>query len=241
VGTGWVQYMAVRTHQMCRVFREVFAGEEWRVRCLISPQTGWRGLAPEVLDCPSWIEKHPEDESCTKYVDAINISGYFGGCLSSQPEVVAGWLREGREAALTKAFEQLTRGGVVEACSGEDSDSVERAIDNYRHFMQLAARRGLGLEVYEGGTHFDYSAHAEGGDAEVAQFFVDVARDARMRDLYLRNYEGFRNAGGSTFNVWGWITPNDAWANADSPTDLTHPKYRAIAEFAQRLAPARAP
>ncbi len=241
VGSGWVQYMAVRTHQMCRIFRQVFAGQEWRVRCLISPQTGWRGLAPEVLDCPSWTEQHPEDESCTKYVDAINISGYFGGCMSAHPEAVASWLGEGREAALARAFEHLNHGGKIEACEGDDSDSLDRSIDNYRHFMQLAARRGLGLEVYEGGTHFDYSAQGEGGSAEVAQFFVDVARDPRMRDAYLRNYEGFRNAGGSTFNVWGWITPNDAWSNADSPVQLDHPKYRAIAEFAERVAPARTP
>jgi hypothetical protein len=241
VGTGWVQYGAVRTHQMCRVFREVFAGQEWRVRCLISPQTGWRGLAPEVLDCPSWTAEHPEDQSCTKYVDAINIAGYFGGCMPSQSEVIAGWLREGREAALTKAFEHLEQGGGMEACSEDEDDSVANAIDNYRHYMQLAARRGLGLEVYEGGTHFEYSADSEGGSEEVAQFFVDVARDPRMREAYLRNYEGFRAAGGSTFNVWGWIAPNDAWANVDSPVDLTHPKYRAIVELAERVAPRRAP
>src|SRR4029079_4750696 len=49
--SGWVQYMALRTHNLCRIFHQVFAGQEQRLRCLISPQTGWRGLAEDVLDC----------------------------------------------------------------------------------------------------------------------------------------------------------------------------------------------
>ncbi len=33
-------------------------------------------------------------------------------------------------------------------------------------------------------------------------------------------------------NVWGWIAPDDMWANADSLLDRSHPKYRAIRDFA---------
>lgn len=234
LGSGWVQYMALRTHQMCRIFHEVFAGQEHRLRCLISPQTGWRGLAEDVLDCPAWIEDHPEQESCTKYVDAINISGYFSGCLPAHPEIILGWLRDGREQALTRAFEQLEHGGLIEQCSGDSLDNLDRTIDAYRHFMQLAARRGLGLEVYEGGTHFDYSSESDGGDPRVEAFLVDMTRDERMHQAYLRNYEGFRRAGGSTFNIWGWVAPDDTFANANSASDFEHPKYRATADFARR-------
>jgi hypothetical protein len=60
-----------------------------------------------------------------------------------------------------------------------------------------------------------------------------------MYELYSRNFRGFRAAGGSTFNVWGWVAPNDAWANADSPVQLDHPKYRAIADFSRGQSAAR--
>ncbi|MEY4544952.1 MAG: hypothetical protein RL685_1147 [Pseudomonadota bacterium] len=227
-GTGWVQYMALRTHNLCRLFHQVFAGQEQRLRCLISPQTGWRGMAEEVLDCPSWIESHPEDGSCTKYVDAINITGYFAGCLPSHPQLISRWLADGREAALNKAFTQLEHGGLIEDCEGETLDNLDYTIGNYQYFMQLAARRGLGLEVYEGGTHFDYA----GDSAAVKQFLVDLTQDGRMQALYRRNFDAFRRAGGQTFNVWGWVGPNDPWANASSIVDRKHPKYRAIVEFA---------
>jgi hypothetical protein len=232
-GTGWVQYMAVRTHNMCRLFHQVFAGQTERLRCLISPQTGWRGLAEEVLDCPRWVEQHPEDESCAKYVDAINITGYFAGCLPAHPEVIRGWLARGKAAALEKGFQQLEHGGLIPECQGEDLDNLDFTIDGYRYFMQLAARRGLGLEVYESGTHFEYA----GDDDGVRQFLIDLTQDERMHAAYLRNFDGFRRAGGSTFNVWGWVGQNDAWANASSIVDRSHPKYRAIVEFAARPAP----
>jgi hypothetical protein len=226
-GTGWVQYAAQRTHNLCRIFHQVFGGREQRLRCLISPQTGWRGLAEDVLDCPAWIQAHPEDESCTKYVDAINITGYFSGCLQDHPEVITSWLAEGKEVALSKGFTQLEHGGLIPECDGEKIDNLDYTIDNYRYFAQLAVRRGLQLEAYEGGTHFEYP----GDDAQVKQFLVDLTRDPRMHDAYLRNFDSFRRAGGRTFNVWGWVAPNDPWANAPSIVDLDHPKYRAIREF----------
>jgi hypothetical protein len=239
-GTAWVQYMAARTNNMCKLFHQAFEGDDERVRCLISPQTGWRELARLVLDCPAWIEQHPEDESCTKHVDAINITGYFSGCLHQHPDVIRRWLVElGREGALGRAFEQLEHGGLIEGCEDEASDNLDRSIENYEFFMQLAARRGLGLEVYEGGTHFEYSGEREGKPDEVKELLVAMTRDPRMYELYSKNFRGFRAAGGSTFNVWGWVAPNDAWANADSPVALDHPKYRAIADFSRGLGAAR--
>jgi hypothetical protein len=234
-GSAWVQYMAARTHNMCRLFHQVFTGQEYRLSCLISPQTGWRGLADDVLDCPAWVKLHPEDASCIKYVDAINITGYFSGCLPKHPELILSWLGAGRAAALDKGFQQLEHGGLIEECADEAADNLDFSIDTYHYFMQLAARRGLALEVYEGGTHFEYSGDREGDRAEVKDFLVALTSDPRMHDLYMKNFEAFRRAGGKTFNVWGWVAPNDAWANSASATDLDHPKYRAIVDFSRGL------
>ena len=61
-----------------------------------------------------------------------------------------------------------------------------------------------------------------------------MTRDERMHDLYPRNFEAFAAAGGEIMNVWGWVGPDDMWANADSALDRSHPKYRAIMDFANR-------
>jgi hypothetical protein len=34
------------------------------------------------------------------------------------------------------------------------------------------------------------------------------------------------------FNAWGWIAADDMWSNVESIDDRTHPKYRALADFA---------
>src|SRR5690606_32453217 len=112
-GAAWVQYGASRTDNMCRIWKEVFEGQEERVRCLISPQTDWREMAETVLECPARQETDPEAGPCYQHVDAINITGYFSGCLHQNPGQIQSWLSEGRSAALDKGFQQLERGGLI--------------------------------------------------------------------------------------------------------------------------------
>lgn len=228
-GTAWMQYMAGRTHTLCGIMKEVFAGQEERLRCVMSPQTGWRDLAETVLDCPEWAADHPGEGACDANIDAISITGYFAGCLMNHDEQILAWLEEGQPAALDKAFQQLERGGVIEECSGDEEDNLQHTIGNYESFGALAASRGLGLYIYESGTHFSYP---DDGDPAVRQLLVEMTRDERMYDLYTRNFQGFKAAGGGVMNVWGWVAPDDMWANADTVLDRTHPKYRAIRDFA---------
>jgi hypothetical protein len=222
--SAWVQFAAGRTHDMCGIWKEVFAGEAARVRCLISPQTGWPELAETVLECPDWVASHPGSGPCYEHVDAINITGYFSGCLHDNAATLQSWLAAGRSAAMSRAFDQLEHGGQLAGCE----DSLDATIDAYGYFESLAKPRGLELYVYESGTHFEYS-----GDEAVRQFLVDLTQDERMYAAYQRNFSAFRAAGGSILNVWGWVAPNDAWANSDSLRDRAHPKYRAISDFAK--------
>jgi hypothetical protein len=222
-GSAWVQFAAGRTSNLCGIWKEVFAGQTERLRCLISPQTGWRELAETVLECPAWAQSHPGAGPCYEHVDAINVTGYFSGCLQDNAATILGWLAEGRELALERGFEQLEHGSLIDGCT----DSLDDTIATYQHFKGLADARGLDLYVYESGTHFSHY-----DDERVRQFLVDMSEDERMYAAYQRNFSSFRATGGEIFNVWGWIAPNDAWSNSHSLVDLDHPKYRAIADFA---------
>jgi hypothetical protein len=183
-----------------------------------------------VLDCPDWAADHPGDGPCYQAMDAVNITGYFSGCLPRNPDVIVDWLKSGQSRALDRAFQQLEHGGLIDSCSGEDEDNLDHTIDSYRYFEKLAEQRGLGLYVYESGTHFNYEAD----DQSVSDLLLAMTRDERMHDLYLRNFEAFASAGGEIMNVWGWVGPDDMWANADSALDRQHPKYRAIVDFASK-------
>jgi hypothetical protein len=230
-GSAYVQYAGSRMQHECRLWKDVFGEEKERVRCLLSPQTGWPDMARNMLDCPAWARLHPDLGACHEGADAVAITGYFAGCLQEpqNEKHLRGWLGRGKEFALDRFFEQLERGGVLKCAEEGAGNSLDDAIALYSVFGRMADSRGLQLYVYESGTHFNY----EGKDPAVRQLFVDATRDPRMGRLYTRNLSAFKQAGGTIINAWGWVDRGDMWANSDSVSDHGHPKYRALSDFAK--------
>ena len=230
--SGWLQYMGMRAANMCRIWKQVFAAEPRRMRCVIAPQTGWPEIAPASLDCPRWVAMG--HEPCYKSADAIAITGYFNGLLPRDENVplIVDWLKRGESYAMSQAFQQLEHGGVPgiragdHAATVDDAGSLDNAIELFQLFREMADQRGLGLYAYEGGTHFD-----AGPDKTLHRFLVDLTRDPRMTAAYVRLFEAFARVGGSVFNVWGGVGRDSAWANASGLSDLDHPKYRGVLGF----------
>ncbi len=229
-GSAYVQYAGSRMQHLCRIWKQVFPKKD-RVRCLVSPQTGWLEMAKTMLDCPAWARSNPELGACHAGADAVAITGYFAGCLQEphNEKKLRAWLAQGKGHALDRFFEQLESGGHLKCAEDDLKTSLVDTLELYQAFARVAEARGLELYVYESGTHFNY----EGKDAAIERLFVDATHDARMGRLYRRNLESFKQAGGTIINAWGWIAPDDMWANADHVNDRAHPKYRALSDFAQ--------
>jgi len=230
-GSAYVQYAGSRMQHQCRLWKEVFGDEKQRVRCLMSPQTGWPDMARNMLDCPQWQRLHPELGPCGDVADAVAITGYFAGCLQERQNEkhLRAWLARGKDYALDRFFAQLEHGGELRCAEEGLKTSLDDAIALYAVFGRMAQSRGLELYVYESGTHFNY----DGKDTAVEQLFVAATKDRRMGDLYLKNLRAFKQAGGTIINAWGWVDANDMWANSDSVVDRSHPKYRALSDFAK--------
>jgi len=234
-GTAWLQFMGMRAARMCQIWRQVFGGQESRMRCLISPQNGWPDAAPASLDCPRWVELDPEHHKpCYRYADAVAVTGYFSGRLNAKKNqpLLHAWLSKGLDNAMAKAFRQLEFGDVDGVDDGEGkpavgakSDSLEATVAAFSVFRRYARERGLELYVYEGGTSMDSD------DAAINDLFFRLTEQDKMRTLYGRLFSGYREAGGTIFNCWGWIAPRDPWANAQSVLDRRRTKYRAIVDF----------
>jgi hypothetical protein len=230
-GSAYVQYAGSRMQHECRLWKDVFGDEKQRVRCLISPQTGWPDMARNMLDCPAWARLHPDLGACHEGADALAITGYFAGCLQEpqNEKHLRAWLGRGKAFALDRFFEQLENGNQLECSEKGARNSLVDTIELYTVFGRMADSRGLELYVYESGTHFNY----DGKDPAVEQLFVAATRDPRIGELYTRNLLAFKQAGGTIINAWGWVDPNDMWANSDSVIDRSHPKYRALSDFAK--------
>jgi len=230
-GSAYVQYAGSRMQHQCRLWKEVFGDEKQRVRCLMTPQTGWPDMARNMLDCPQWQRLHPELGACGDVADAVAITGYFAGCLQEKQNEkhLRAWLAKGKDYALDRFFAQLEHGGELQCAEEGLKTSLDDTIRLYSLFGRMAEARGLELYVYESGTHFNY----DGKDAAVEQLFVAATKDPRMGELYKKNLLGFKQAGGTIINAWGWVDRNDMWANSDSVSDRSHPKYRALSDFAK--------
>jgi hypothetical protein len=206
----------------------VFAGQEHRLRCVIAPQTGWLEVTGASLDCPRWVAMDKaRNRPCFKDVDALAISGYFGRPLGEEEnkKAISTWIDAGERYAIDRAFAFLEHGGVPEL-KGEDH--VDGAIALFRTYKKIADERGLELYVYEGGTHFGSK------DPRLQDFLFKVTQDDRMRRLYTRLFEAWKEAGGTVFNCWGWIAPGDPWSNAQDVRDRRRTKYQAIVDFVTR-------
>ena len=237
-GTAWLQFMGMRAARMCQIWRQVFAGQEKRLRCLISPQTGWPDVAPASLDCPSWVAMDRDHHKpCYQYADAVAVTGYFSGSLNvkkNQP-LLHGWLAKGPDYAMAQGLRQLEFGDVAGVENGDGkpalgakSDSLAATLATFGVFRKYARERGLELYVYEGGTHL-------GSDDPVIQdFFFQMTEQEKMRTFYGALFAGYREAGGTIFNCWGWIAPRDPWANVQSVVDRSRTKYRAIVDFVEK-------
>lgn len=127
-GSAYVQYAGSRMQHQCRLWKEVFGDEKQRVRCLMSPQTGWPDMARNMLDCPAWQRLHPDLGACSEGTDALAITlAISAGCLQEKQNEkhLRGWLSRGKQLALDKFFEQLETGGQLQ-CAEEGQDLARR-------------------------------------------------------------------------------------------------------------------
>jgi hypothetical protein len=234
VGDAFMQWHGMRTAEICDIWKTgAFSGAPDRVVCVLGVQAGWKGLEKAALDCPKWTaEGHAP---CYRHnLDAIAIAGYFSGCLNGKTDgrdstdVIRSWFADS-DAGLRKAFEQLTDGRHF-SCS----DTVSGMPDVYRYFKEVADNYGLSLVAYEGGQHVTGNASSVQDDPRFIDFHIAVNRDARMGDLYKRNFNLWKDAGGSLFMHFLDIQPPSKWGSwgaLEYLNQASSPKWRAIRSF----------
>jgi hypothetical protein len=228
-GDGWMQFHGMKTAQICDSWKQEFGSDRDRVVCVLGVQTGWKSLEESALDCPLYAaEGH---QPCWQHgIDALGMTGYFSGYLQKPEnvELIHSWLDKGQDYALKQAFRQLEFGDIegIEGGSEEYKDSIATAIATFKYFKNVAESKNLDIVWYEGGTHFQSSE-----DDRVDRFLVEVAEHPKIHDLYLKLFNGWKDAGGQLIVMWGGIGENSAWTFKHSLQDTDHPKWRAMIDF----------
>ncbi len=223
-GEGWMQYAGKRASEVMRIWTDVFAAEaETRLRRIAAVHTGWPGLEAAFFEAPLWRESTPGTPAPGDTFDAYAVSGYFGLELGSDEmaETVRGWIGLPDDAGIAEAARALREG------------SLRQLLDElYPHHARAAARYGLDLVMYEGGTHVVGSG-AQRDDPAFEAFFRRLNYSDEMALLYDELLTGWRAAGGTLFNAFVDVarpTKYGAWG-AQRWLGDENPRWQVLAEY----------
>ncbi len=252
----WQQFYAMRAARMVMIWDEVFADQRDRLIRVLSTQAGWQGLE-EQLTAPLWQAEDPANPAPPELFDAYAITGYFSGALGQDPKVhmVRDWLADslakteaaadaqglqGSEAqdyiaahrfdhAVDLAAQELRDGSI----SGDNANTLQSEIDTtFPYHAAVAARWGLDLIMYEGGTHV-VGIGAETGDDTLTEFFAHLNYAPQMGPLYRELLTGWYRAGGDLFNAYTDVARparHGSWGALRHPLDH-NPRWEALVTF----------
>jgi len=223
-GEDWVgsQAYGVRAAEVMRLWTGVMPGN--RVVRVVATQTGHLGLEEQILEAPLAVAEgvpRPADA-----FDAYAVTGYFSATLGSEETVPAvhGWIAQSEAAAREAtagmaeaeasahfaahrydlAIEMAARELMDGEITGNPEGSVRRLAEViFPYHAEVAARYGLKLVMYEGGTHV-VGLGAATQDAALNDFFHALNYSPQMGRLY-----------GEMMRVWAGVTDEPFMAFVD--------------------------
>lgn len=260
VGSGWVQFAAIRAAHTMRLIDSVYAGDESRRVRVLGLFTGWLGLEIEMLEAPAYMAEDPAHRPPHEAFDAVAVTGYFTAELHSDDKraMVMGWLDASRAEAELRATQQGLTGAAREAylaehrfnlamdlaaqelldgaVSGNPANSIRDLIDRtLTHHAAVARGYGLALVMYEGGTHLVVNPQ-DHDNSELIAFFETLNYSAQMGDLYRILIRDWATLTDAPFNAYADINRPTIWGSWGHlrHIDDDNPRWRALMEATAR-------
>jgi hypothetical protein len=250
----WVQYYALRATEVAAIWTEVYGADaDKRLMRVIATQTGYLGLEEQILNAPLVMsEGRPAP---AKAFDAYAITGYFSGSLGAEDkvDVVKGWVSDSLAAAKSEAAEQGLAGDAADeyiaahrfdmasaiAADELDDGSVlggtEGSLDwtvnvAFPYHAKVAARNGLQLIMYEGGSHVVGLGSATGDDT-LTEFFGAFNYSEKMGAMYDELLKGWAGVTDAPFNHFVDVATPSKWGSWGGLRHLgdSNPRWHTLA------------
>lgn len=224
ISDGWMQWNGMRAAQVAQIWGEVFGAEATqRLDRVVATQTAWLGLEDPLLNAPLWVAEG--NAAPWTVFDSYAITTYFNGSLTDAEHLatVIAWSQMGAEG-IDLAFQQMRYADLLEGSWG-----LENAAFLYEYHAQVAAAHGLRLVAYEGGQHLTSTMAPQ-----LTAFFTALVNDPRMGELYTRNMEMFREAGGTLFehfSSFGGPSIFGHWGMLDTVYEDSSPRWDATQDW----------
>ncbi|MBZ8119289.1 hypothetical protein KUD11_11615 [Roseovarius sp. LXJ103] len=229
------QFYGMRAAEVADIFSDVFAQDRARLINVIATQTAWLGLETDVLGAPLAVQEgqRPPHEA----FDAYAVTGYFGHVLGTErrAELITGWLAASADAAEAEGraqglagvaldmhmakhrFDLATQMAAEELIdgrhSGDPDDTLTDLLDRVLPYhAEVAARHGLDLIMYEGGTHVVGIGTRVDDDALTA-FFTHLNYAPQMGAIYDALMAGWAASTPGIFNVFTDVQAASKWGS----------------------------
>lgn len=233
---AWVQFGAVRAAEVMRQIDTIYAGDEARRVRVLGLFTGWIGLEQDMLNAPDYMAEDSANRPPHEFFDVLAVTGYFSGEMHTEEKspLIHEWIDASHAAAeeagrgqglsgadldayvqahrFDQAIEVAAQDLIDGSVSGKPDNSVRDLIDRtLTYHAGVAEQFGLGLVMYEGGTHVVLSP-SEHGDEEMAAFFEALNYSDAMGRVYEVLLEGWQSLTPAPFvaymdvgrpSIWG--------------------------------------
>ena len=223
-------WYAMRSVQMCQIFKKEFGGQRNRVICAVGSLNSVPWVGKEILDCPLWKAAN----GCGRHVDAYGIGPYFGDYIARKEnrETVKSWTRDG-DGGKSRLFQEILYGGMVKNSPEGGAMSLLRT--QIAQNKALADKYNLQLVAYEAGQHlirFDPPHTVK--DPAVLNLFMTAQKDPRMRTAYQQYLKAWQQGGGGLILHYygiGEPEPKNFFSMLDHLHQPSTPKYLALMDY----------
>jgi len=249
----WVQFYALRAAEVVSIWADVFGTDAPdRLIRVIATQTGWLGLE-ELILAPPLADADRNSRPVSEQFDAYAVAFYLGGHLGQEARApqVRGWLatsQAGAEAAAADLgltgtaatdhvaahrFDAASALAIADLRGGtsEDADTLTRfAATVLPYHRAVAARYGLDLVMYEGGTHV-VGIGPSVEDAALTDFFTHLNYTPEMARLYTDMMAAWAAVTDAPFNAFVDVFAPGRYGSWGALRHLTddNPRWQALA------------
>ncbi|WP_300585181.1 hypothetical protein [Marivita sp.] len=239
---GWMQYYGLRAASVMAIWTDVFGTDApRRLRRVVTVHTGWPELEQAIL-----VGARAQEELGFKPVDmfdAYAVTGYFGYELGEPEKLEDALENAAAQAEADGKARGLARVALREYISqnrfnGMDDLAAERVRNGslkemtdtlWPYHAGVAARYGLQLVMYEGGTHAAVQWEAVDNE-RLVDFLIAFNYSEQMADLYRDALDAWASLTDSPFNAFVDVAAPSKWGSWGALRHLNddNPRWRVL-------------
>ncbi len=229
------QFYGMRAAEMARIWAGAFAQRRAALVTVIATQTGWLGLEADILNAPLHVANGGAPP--VQAFDAYGVAGYFGHVLGTEKRapMIRSWIEQSRAAAADagtqaglkdaalatyieahrydQAFERAAQELRDGTLSGDSADTLADLRQRvFPYHAEVAARHGLDLITYEGGSHV-VGIGVQVDDADLTDFYTALNYAPQMGPLYDGLIGAWRAVGGGLFTAYADVMAPSKWGS----------------------------